>query len=173
MQQRRDRAGWLATIEKMRGIIPSGAMQTEEAVQAILRRTRDANHKLADFFASVRGPDSPDLPFKVSGALERAREMDGQCFPVLDGEALAGMVTTEILEKAWGDGDPERRLDSLPLWNDPAVHVHPDSPLEDALDLLSQTPGALPVTNRSDTRRLMGVITLDSILKGLHASRHF
>ena len=65
MQQKRDRAGWLATIEKMRGIIPSGAMQSQEAYQAVLRRTHDTNHKLADFFASVRGPDSPDLPFKL------------------------------------------------------------------------------------------------------------
>ncbi|MCZ6751274.1 MAG: chloride channel protein [Acidobacteria bacterium] len=109
----------------------------------------------------------------VSGALERARQWGGQCFPVLDGDALAGLVTTEMLEKALGDGDPERRLDSLSLWNDPAVHIHPDAPLEDALELLSQTPGVLPVTNRSDTRRLIGVITLDSILKGMHASRRF
>ncbi|MEE8177477.1 MAG: chloride channel protein [Acidobacteriota bacterium] len=109
----------------------------------------------------------------VSGALERARQWGGQCFPVLDGDALAGLVTTEMLEKALGDGDPERRLDALPLWNDPAVHIHPDNALEDALELLSQTPGVLPVTSRSVARRLLGVITLDSILKGMHASRRF
>ncbi|MCH8267694.1 MAG: CBS domain-containing protein, partial [Acidobacteria bacterium] len=64
-------------------------------------------------------------------------------------------------------------LDSLSLWNDPTVHIHPDNPLENALELLSQTPGVLPVTSRSDARRLLGVITLDSILKGMHASRRF
>ncbi len=65
LQQRRDRQGWLQIIEKMRGITSSGVMRPEKRIQEILRETRDANNDLADFLASVRGPDSPELPYKL------------------------------------------------------------------------------------------------------------
>ena len=65
LQQRRDRQDWLQIIERMRGITSSGVMRPEKRIQEILHETRDSNNDLADFLASVRGPDSPELPYKL------------------------------------------------------------------------------------------------------------
>ncbi|MFQ5663487.1 MAG: chloride channel protein [Terriglobia bacterium] len=105
----------------------------------------------------------------VATAWERAREWGGHCFLVMDGEALAGLVTMERLEKALGSGERERPVAELSVWEDSA-HAHPDQPLELALERLSQTPGVLPVVSRSDVRRLEGVISLESVLKALQYS---
>jgi len=105
----------------------------------------------------------------VAAACEQTRQWSGHCFPVLDGKALAGLVTIELLERARAAGETERLLSELPLLADPA-HVHPDHSLGVALGRISQNPGILPVVSRKDARRLEGVISLDSILKALQSS---
>ena len=65
LQKRRDRQGWIQMIEKMRGITPSGVMQPVEAMPGILQRSKEENEQLAEFLAAVRGPDSPELPYKL------------------------------------------------------------------------------------------------------------
>ena len=55
---------WLQTIEKMRGINNNGTMRPEEEVRALLERDREANEKLADDFASMWGPDSPEPSYQ-------------------------------------------------------------------------------------------------------------
>lgn len=64
LRQRRDRDQWLQTIEKMRGINNNGTMRPEEEVREILERNRDANEELADNFASMWGPDSPEPSYQ-------------------------------------------------------------------------------------------------------------
>ena len=63
--RKRDRATWLQTIERMRGITPSGVMQAPEVVRPILQQTAKTNQELADFMAAVASPDSPPLPAKL------------------------------------------------------------------------------------------------------------
>jgi len=46
----------------------------------------------------------------------------------------------------------------------PAVHVHPDHTLDVVLERLGRARGVLPVVDRADTGRVIGVITRDSIL---------
>ena len=43
--------------------------------------------------------------------------------------------------------------------------MHPDHPLELALERFRQNPGLLPVLSRSDTLRVEGVITLETIMQ--------
>jgi CIC family chloride channel protein len=50
----------------------------------------------------------------------------------------------------------------------PAVHVHPDHPLDVVIDRLSHTSGVLTVVSRSDARQVEGTITADTILRMLH-----
>ena len=65
LRQRRNRDEWLQIIEKMRGITSSGVMRPAWAIRETLEQTHDINQELADFYASVRGPDSPELPYKL------------------------------------------------------------------------------------------------------------
>ena len=65
LQKKRDRAGWMAIIRKMRGITPSGAMMAKEIIEETLAETKDKNERLADFLVSIRGPESGDLPYKL------------------------------------------------------------------------------------------------------------
>jgi CIC family chloride channel protein len=62
--------------------------------------------------------------------------------------------------------DPQT-LDELP-----AVHVHPDHELDVVLDRLTQTDGELPVVSRTDARRQLGVITVDSLVAFRGELRH-
>lgn len=65
LRKKRSRDEWLQIIEKMRGITSSGAMHSAENIKKTLAITHDINRELADFFASVRGPDSPPIPYKI------------------------------------------------------------------------------------------------------------
>ena len=42
--------------------------------------------------------------------------------------------------------------------------VHPDHPLDIVIERLAQTQGTLPVVDRRDTGRVLGIITRDSLL---------
>jgi CIC family chloride channel protein len=106
----------------------------------------------------------------VAEAWEQVRQMEGHCVPVMEGEEFAGLVTREMLEKALAEGQRERPLAALPFWRD-GTHVHPDHPLELALDRLSKTPGLLPVVSRSNTGRLEGIISLEDVLRAFAYSR--
>jgi CIC family chloride channel protein len=117
-----------------------------------------------------REPKSLSLASTVAAAWERARELGGHCFPVLNGQVLEGLVTRETLEAALADGQRDCPLAEVALWRE-GIHVHPDHPLELALERLSRTPGLLPVVSRSNVARLEGVIGLEDILKAFAYSR--
>lgn len=117
-----------------------------------------------------REPPTLPLDTTVAGAWERASQLGGHCFPVMNGETLVGMLTKQMLEEALAKGERERPLAELPLRSD-SPHVHPDQSLELALERLSQTPGLLPVVSRTNVSRLEGVVSLEDILNAFAYSR--
>lgn len=62
---KRDKQGWLHIIEIMRGIRNDRTQPSEEELRAIRKRTGEANNRLAEYLAMVRGPDSPEVPYKL------------------------------------------------------------------------------------------------------------
>ena len=80
-------------------------------------------------------------------------------------EALVGVVRPERLARAVEAGHGADRLDSL--LEEKFVHVHPDHPMDIVLERFAATPGLLPVLDRTHTRRVEGVITLDQIVRVL------
>lgn len=117
-----------------------------------------------------REPHTLPIEMTVAEAWRRMEEWPGQCIPVLEGEQLVGLVTRQMLEETQGTNKQEHALAEIPFWRD-ATHVHPDHPLELALERLSKTPGVLPVVSRSDVRRLEGVISLEDVLRAFAYSR--
>lgn len=119
-----------------------------------------------------REPKTLPLDATVASAWQQVQGWAGQCFPVLNGELLAGLVTREALEEAMKAGEGKRNLGELELIPT-STHAHADHSLELALDRLPDTPGLLPVVSRSDVRRLEGVVTLQDILRTIAYTRRF
>ncbi len=79
-------------------------------------------------------------------------------------DRLVGVVTRAQLEKLREAGRATDRLDALAP--DEFVHAHPDHPIDVVLERLAESDGVLPVVSRTEARRVEGVITRDSILRG-------
>jgi len=56
------------------------------------------------------------------------------------------------------------RADAHVVDTTPAVHVHPDHPLDVVIERFAHSDGTLPVVSRNNTRQIEGVITADAIL---------
>jgi len=112
--------------------------------------------------------DAVFIPPEVSieQAWERRRDDQAAAYLVGTASHLAGLVTRERLAESIAVGKGSQPvsslLDGLP------VHVHPDHPIDVVLERFAQSPEILPVTNRTEARRLEGVITFDSIMNFVH-----
>jgi CIC family chloride channel protein len=104
----------------------------------------------------------------VEGAWKLVAENESKCFLVGSQEMLAGLVTRRRIEEAMHSGQAADPITALLAegW----MHVHPDHPLELALERFKRNPGLLPVLSRSGTRRVEGVITLETIREFLETN---
>jgi len=105
-------------------------------------------------------PDS-----SLAAAWKFAAQDGGQSFLVGSGDNLLGIVTRDSLEQTASASDNTAPVTSLLLRD--FRHVHPDHPLELALERLKQNPGILPVLSRSHTGKVEGVITPETLLRFL------
>ena len=99
----------------------------------------------------------------VEGAWKLVTENRSKCFLVGSPEMLAGLVTRKSIEEAMHSGRSSDPVTTLLA--DGWMHVHPDHPLELALERFKRNPGLLPVLGRSGTHRVEGVITLETIVQ--------
>jgi CIC family chloride channel protein len=84
-------------------------------------------------------------------------------------EQVIGVLSSARLAEAVRSGDGARPVSSLVEGS--LTHVHADHPIDLVLDRLAQTDGILPVLSRTHSRRLEGVITMDSIVRFIHRRR--
>jgi CBS domain-containing protein len=113
----------------------------------------------------VRDGLSLDASWTVDDTMRHIIAANGapQAYPVLDPDGrLIGMVETPAILAAAGAGLGSRRVGELAR---PAtVHAHPDHSLDTALVKLGRLgASALPVVSRKDTRKLLGVVTMQAI----------
>ena len=101
----------------------------------------------------------------VAEAAARARQSGLDAWPVADTDGAWAMLGTSEMEGAIAGGlGGQEPADIL---GDPVfLHVHPDHPLGLALERMGASGHkAVPVVSRADVRELLGVLTLDDILK--------
>ena len=105
---------------------------------------------------------------RIDDAWKAAADMDVSCIVVAEDGGFQGLVTRDSLEKAVQSGKGTTSISSLVerSWQ----HVHPDHPLELALERLKQSAGLLPVLNRNHTNRIEGVITRETVMEFLHGT---
>ncbi len=79
-----------------------------------------------------------------------------------------GLLETAALEQRAGAAEEDEPLTALG-WR-PLPHLFPDQPLHIALGRLGDAP-FLPVVDRTDPSRLLGIVTLPDILAAYDAAR--
>ncbi len=85
-------------------------------------------------------------------------------FPVVEDGKLVGIVTFQDVESVPMEERAEKRVEEIMTRN--VVVVHPDDTLEDALiKLVERDIGRLPVVERGNERKLVGLITRSDIMK--------
>ncbi len=88
-------------------------------------------------------------------------------FPVLDAEGkLYGVVTIQDLERALRRGEEANNLKAGDIATTSLLTVHPDEPLWVALKRLGvRDVGRLPVVDRQDPQKLLGVVRRSDIIR--------
>jgi chloride channel protein, CIC family len=113
--------------------------------------------------------DSDVLFIAPESSIENARNVavknGTQSLLVGSREKLVGLVTSNDIEQTIRSGKGADPVSSILVrdWE----HVHPDQPLELALQRLKGNPGLLPVLSRSQIQRVEGVITPESLMEFL------
>jgi chloride channel protein, CIC family len=101
----------------------------------------------------------------IENALNIATDRKAQCLLVGNRDKLRGLLTSADIEQAIRSGRGADPVSSILVhdWK----HVHPDHPIELALQRLKKNPGLLPVLSRSHIQRVEGVITQETLTEFL------
>ncbi|HEX5000519.1 MAG TPA: chloride channel protein, partial [Terriglobia bacterium] len=102
----------------------------------------------------------------IEQAWQAVREKQTARYLVGAADRLVGSIDRKTIEHALQSGhggDPVGAFVS-PNMN----YLHPDQPLELALERFDPSDGIVPVLSRKDGRRVEGVITIDTILQFIH-----
>jgi CIC family chloride channel protein len=105
----------------------------------------------------------------IGAVWERVRA-DG-AVPCLVGtpQQLLGVVTHDRLRSAVEAG---RSRDPIGLLiESTGVHAHPDHPSDVVLERLAQSGGLLPIVSREQARSMVGIVTLDHIMRFMRRRR--
>jgi CIC family chloride channel protein len=110
---------------------------------------------------------------EVVEALNQTEQSRFDAWPVTDQNGLCGLIGKAELQSALASGGDNKKLAELVDGCAPQgrrdtsfAYVHPDHHLGVALERMGASGrNVLPVVSRANRRRLVGVITLDSILK--------
>ncbi len=105
----------------------------------------------------------PDTP--IANVLEVVAHPDWPAFPVGSDGLYSGLVTRDEIQGALRSEMADEPISTLAIKY--YEHVHPDHPLELALERLRRNPGILPVVSRSEVRQIQGVITPATMIQFL------
>jgi CIC family chloride channel protein len=109
-------------------------------------------------------PEILNANVTVQQAIEMTQKSAASAWVVCDNSGLIGVVSRKMLEDASQQGGADKRLEEL-ITTPECVHVHPDQPLNVALERLGASRlEILPVVSRADVRQLEGIVTLQAVL---------
>jgi CIC family chloride channel protein len=100
----------------------------------------------------------------VQEAMEKTRKSSASAWVVSDERGVRGVLSRKMLEEAVRQGGTAKPLVEL-ITTVEFVHVHPDHPLNVALERLGASRlEILPVVARANARQLEGIVTLQDVL---------
>ncbi|HEY7634561.1 MAG TPA: chloride channel protein [Gemmatimonadales bacterium] len=133
--------------------------------------------------SAMRPAASETMPsgMTVGEVLARSRDSSLDAWPVVDEHGLCGMIQRMELEHAAAQGQQDQPVGALlrerPSTHRPDAaglpHVHPDHSLTLALERMGTMPyNVLPVVSRANIRQLLGLVTLQDVLKAYGVGRN-
>jgi len=100
----------------------------------------------------------------VREAIDKTNGSAASAWVVCNESGVAGVLTRKTLEQAAQRGDMAHRLADL-IINVEFVHVHPDHPLNVALERMGASQlEVLPVVGRANVQQLEGIVMLQDVL---------
>lgn len=107
----------------------------------------------------------------VREVFQAKRGADLRVWPVEDDQKIIDVITLAELQRAIANGNDGKLLSELISDRD-SPHVHPDHPLDVALERMGASKlDALPVVSRADSHQILGIIVLSDILKAFGIDR--
>ncbi len=93
-------------------------------------------------------------------------DIPGGVFLVADGGKLMGVVSVASVKESLGEGSDELSIGDLVARSEAYPHVHPDHPIEVAMQRMGQSGlQSLPVVDRADIASVRGLIGVNDILR--------
>lgn len=126
--------------------------------------TRTASHELtAEHVMTSLAFFPPDM---TVGSAAAALEGSGEQVRFVGGASVFhGTISAATLRDAAANGRGDEPLRSVVTA--PAVHAHPDHSVAVLVERLANCDGVLPVVSRENTRVVLGVVTVEGIMRGL------
>ena len=112
---------------------------------------------------------SSDMPVSVLDLLFKEYHYAG--YPVMDGDRLVGMVTIRDLEKVHDKNMKDTKVRDI--LSKKLIVAYPDETVHVALDkMYENNVGRLPVVDREDKKKLLGIITKSDVIKAYETITH-
>jgi chloride channel protein, CIC family len=125
-------------------------------------RQQGEQHQVSHAMQQAKEILSADI--SVQQAMQMTQKSVASAWVVCDGGGMRGVLSRRMLEEAAQQAGADKRLEEL-LTSDNFVHVHPDHPLNVALERLGASRlEILPVVSRANVRQLEGIVTLQGLL---------
>jgi hypothetical protein len=102
---------------------------------------------------------------RIAEAAEALAAAGDQARLVGERDELKGVVGAHQLREAVEAGRGEDRVESLVAG--PTAHAHPDHPLSVVVERLAHSEGIIPIVSRTRATTVLGVITVEGIMRGL------
>jgi len=132
--------------------LPTAETRQHEAQRRVAQAMRDATEVW-------------QVQMTVQEALDRAKFSEFHAWPVSDERGVAGVVSLKTLRQAAKENEGATPLGKL-VEAEEFPHVHEDHSLNIALDRMGANQlDLLPVVNRADIHKLLGIVTLQDILE--------
>ncbi|HEX4165166.1 MAG TPA: chloride channel protein [Bryobacteraceae bacterium] len=150
------------------------ALARQEGVYLPTSEPRSPRARIRVLRAMLPATEVLSPQMEVAEALNQAEGSRFNAWPIADQDGMCGVIGKAELQSALAHGWANKKLAELVDGCSPQdrrnakmfAYVHSDHPLGVALERMGASGrDVLPVVSRANRRRLIGVITLDSILK--------
>jgi chloride channel protein, CIC family len=156
------------------------ALARQEGVYLPTSEPRSPRGRMRVFQAMQSATEVLSPQMQVAEAINRAEHSELNAWPVADRDGLCGVIGKAELQSALAHGWANNKLTELVEGCSPQdghratkfPYVHSDHSLGVALERMGASGrDILPVVSRANRRRLVGVITLDTILESYGVTR--
>jgi CIC family chloride channel protein len=147
------------------------ALSIQDGVQLPNHETEHLLHEIHVADAMVQDVETLEANLSIKDAIARTKDLDVTGFPVMGPEGLMhGIISEADLRQAQAAGMGDHMVIDAATTSY-IIHAHPDQSLDSAMAKLgARQISRLPVVSREDPTRLLGIITVEDVMKAFGES---